>query len=110
MAILIFIITFFILKSDRRSLRIPFSKANCGIENCHGLNISCGDNVPEVCSEIYMLGDFCRQYAKCDLIGGECQFVKSKQFEECKACVEDCVEKFQGEEAFQCEEECRIKL
>ncbi|VVB75045.1 Uncharacterised protein [Candidatus Tiddalikarchaeum anstoanum] len=25
----------------------------CGIENCHGLDITCGPNIPEVCTTLY---------------------------------------------------------
>ncbi|ODS35899.1 MAG: hypothetical protein A7316_03080 [Candidatus Altiarchaeales archaeon WOR_SM1_86-2] len=84
----------------------------CVIENCHGLNISCGPNVPEVCTEIYMLGDGCREYASCRIIDGKCQLTKEPEFDECKSCVEKCLEDFKDDatEVFQCESECREKL
>jgi hypothetical protein len=80
-------------------------KKECGIENCHGLDISCGSDIPDFCTEIYMLGDFCRQYVNCGIIGGECKLLDNPLFEECKSCVEKCSD-------FECEEECskRIKL
>lgn len=62
----------------------------CGIESCHGLNISCGPKVPEVCTEIYMFGDRCRKFAKCEIIDGKCQQAPSAEFENCKSCVESC--------------------
>lgn len=62
----------------------------CGLENCHGLELSCGPNAPEVCTEVYQLGDFCRQYASCQVVDGECQLDISAEFDLCKACVEDC--------------------
>lgn len=80
----------------------------CGIEQCHGLDISCGPNVPDMCTEIYMLGDFCRQYASCETINKNCELVKYPKFDECKTCVEKCEKDFDDlVEAFQCEEECR---
>jgi hypothetical protein len=83
---------------------IPSRK--CGIEQCHGLDITCGPNVPDACTMIYQLGDRCRQYVNCEVIGGECTLVKTGRFEECKACVEKCLEGFQGSEAFECESLC----
>jgi hypothetical protein len=44
---------------------------SCGMENCHGLNISCGPKVPEFCTEIYELGDFCREFVRCEIVQGE---------------------------------------
>ncbi len=78
----------------------------CGIENCHGLDISCGPNVPDACTAIYMLGDFCREYAKCEVVDGQCTFVESDYFKVCKACVDKCNQK-SGQDAFACEQQCR---
>ncbi len=69
----------------------------CGIENCHGLDITCGSNIPDGCTEIYMIGDGCRQYAKCEIINGKCQLVQNKKFEDCKSCVEKCSEDFKND-------------
>jgi len=33
------------------------TQQKCGIENCHGLDITCGSDVPDACTEIYMIGD-----------------------------------------------------
>jgi len=86
----------------------PTPPPECGIENCHGLNITCGPDVPEFCTEIYMLGDKCRKYASCEIIEGECKLVESEKFLECKACVEKCMEDFKNDNAgvFECESEC----
>ncbi len=82
--------------------------SKCGIENCHGLDITCGSNVPEDCDMMYAFGDRCRQYASCEVIDGKCQLVKSEKFEECKACAEGCSEDFKDDiiKASQCESEC----
>jgi hypothetical protein len=87
----------------------PPKDEKCGLENCHGLEISCGTNVPEMCTEMYQLGDFCRQYAVCETIGGQCQMVPNENFDKCKSCVAEC-EDLGGEPAFECEAECRTTM
>ena len=79
----------------------------CGIENCHGLDITCGSNVPVFCTEEYQIGDRCRQYVSCEVIDRECVLVKTQSFVECKSCVEECLEDFADvSKAFECENEC----
>jgi len=80
----------------------------CGMEDCHGLDITCGPNIPKSCTMTYELGDNCRQYASCEIIGGKCQLVKSEKFELCKSCVEKCAEDFKDDviEIFRCEGGC----
>lgn len=84
------------------------SLTTCGIENCHGLDITCGPNIPEVCDMMYMAGDNCRQYASCEIINGKCQLIKSPKFEECKSCVERCKLDFKDDQIkfFKCESKC----
>lgn len=85
----------------------PRSKA-CGIENCHGLDIKCGSNIPDACTEIYEIGDGCRKYAKCESVGTICRLAESPEFQECKTCVEKCIEGFKddAEKQFSCENKC----
>jgi len=80
----------------------------CGIENCHGLDIKCGPNIPDACTEIYMMGDRCREYANCEIIEGKCQLTKNTEFDGCKTCVDDCLNRFSnnGEGVFECESGC----
>lgn len=80
----------------------------CGIESCHGLDIKCGSNVPEVCDMMYMLGDNCRQYATCEIVDGECTFIESLKFDTCKSCVENCqnLNPEGGIDVFECESKC----
>ncbi len=82
----------------------------CGIENCHGLEISCGANIPEACTMIYMPGDNCRQFAACEVIAGKCQLVVTDEFEACKTCVQQCEQNFLDDqmEFFQCESKCAV--
>jgi len=80
---------------------------NCGIENCHGLEISCGPNVAEICTMEYEIGDKCRQFARCGFVDGKCQVLSSVEFEACKACVEKCISDFGDSEAvLECEANC----
>lgn len=89
------------------ALRWPVSSQKCGIESCHGLEITCGPNIPDVCTMIYQFGDRCRQYASCGKVNGECQLVQSAKFDECKSCVEKCLRDFQDViEASECESKC----
>lgn len=68
----------------------PAISKRCGIQQCHGLDITCGVAIPRACTTVYLVGDSCRQYAKCQIINGKCQLVKSDKFDSCKTCVEDC--------------------
>ena len=85
-----------------------FGSAQCGIENCHGLDISCGPNVAEVCDAMYMAGDTCRQFATCQVVNGRCELIIDSRFTACRSCVERCQAQF-GEDAagfFGCESAC----
>jgi hypothetical protein len=90
----------------------PNNSGGCGFENCHGLDIICGENVAEICSLEYQIGDFCRDYASCELISGDCQLVTDPTFDECVDCVEECIQEFKSQqtELFECESECRSRL
>lgn len=94
-ALLMFLGYFPIAQSDR-----------CGIEDCHGMNVRCGPNVPDACTEIYMAGDRCRQYATCGYVDGKCSLIAGKEFEDCRSCVEKCLEKNDSMEVFSCESLC----
>jgi hypothetical protein len=78
----------------------------CGVENCHGLEVSCGSNLPLVCTETYQEGDRCRQYASCQIVGGNCALVIGKEFNDCKTCVEACLEKKDSRDIYRCESHC----
>ncbi len=80
----------------------------CGMENCHGMDITCGQNVPEVCTGEYLLGDKCRPFASCEVVNGKCQLIKSERFGACKSCVEKCLSDFKNDyiRAFDCGEDC----
>ena len=84
----------------------------CGIEQCHGLEITCGGNVPGACTEIYQLGDFCRSYFPgCKVVGGVCTRKANATAEEkflvCKTCVNKCEAESNPEDSFKCENNCR---
>lgn len=87
----------------------------CGIEQCHGLDLTCGSNVPDACTEIYKFGDFCRSYFPgCEVLNGEC--VKSTDvsadlnFFKCKSCVDQCEALDDPTEAFECEDGCKMMM
>lgn len=87
--------------------------ATCGITTCHGLDIQCGQDVPEACTMEYRLGDFCQQYANCGIVEGQCQSQTSQLLAECISCVELCDSGLEGADptkAFACEENCRQQL
>lgn len=96
-----------VMKPDDTTDEEPIVSGECGIENCHGMDIVCGPNPAEVCTMIYMLGDKCRQYASCGVVEGECAPILSEQFNSCKACVENCIADHGDEiEVFNCESNC----
>ena len=84
---------------------IPAESPSCGFTSCHGPDLACGPNPPQVCTAIYQLGDKCRQYAYCSNTGGTCQLVTTRQFETCKTCIGKCGGADPAE-IFSCEEKC----
>ena len=94
------------IKKSRETDRQNSEK--CGIENCHGLNITCGPNVPDACSMMYAAGDNCRQFASCQIINDRCNLEKSQKFDSCKACVKKCEQDFLSDQIkfFECESKC----
>ncbi len=87
---------------------LPQISKKCGIENCHGLNISCGSNVPDACTSIYEEGDNCRQFVSCQIIEGQCKVIKTLKFDNCKSCVEKCKQDYPNnpDKFFECESSC----
>ena len=82
----------------------------CALETCHSFNnISCGSNPPDVCTEIYEVGDKCLQYAKCGVQNGTCQQIQNPQFTECKSCVQKCIDTSKNDNnmLFECESTCK---
>jgi hypothetical protein len=88
------------------------AQERCGIENCHGIDIVCGPNVPEMCTMMYGLGDFCRDYARCEVLEGDCRLVKDPILEVCTTCVRKCIDTHQEDpiEVFNCEGKCREEV
>jgi hypothetical protein len=96
-----------VFKPDDTTDEEPIVSGECGIENCHGMDIVCGPNPAEICTMIYMLGDKCRQFASCGMVEGKCAPILSEQFNSCKACVENCVATHGDNiEMFSCESDC----
>ena len=80
----------------------------CALETCHGMDIQCGANPPDVCTDVYELGDRCLQYAKCGMVNGSCQQIPDTQFSSCRSCVQDCSNGFKNDRQglFNCESKC----
>lgn len=88
------------------------AQERCGIENCHGIDILCGPNVAEVCNMMYGLGDFCREYARCEVRNGDCVPAQDPTFELCSTCVRQCMDNYPDNpvESFNCEAKCQDKI
>lgn len=99
------------------------SDERCDVISNDGFDIMCGER-PEGClgtvdpetgfcvQRNYSSGDICTRYAACDIIGGECAFVSSPEFEHCRSCVEGCRESFPevGNDLFLCEAGCTAEI
>lgn len=85
---------------------VIISEQACGVENCHGMDVLCGPNVPQACTENYQVGDRCRQYASCQIVGGDCSLVAGDLFDACKRCVGECLSGNDSIEIFSCESLC----
>ncbi|WP_292346194.1 MULTISPECIES: hypothetical protein [unclassified Methanoregula] len=83
-------------------------RGSCGFTTCHGLDLACGSDAPEICTMEYRIGDKCRQYASCDTSGGQCTLVTGPEFAACRSCAEQCriAAGPDGLAAFSCEEKC----
>lgn len=83
-------------------------QAACGIQNCHGMEISCGPDVVEMCTMDYQLGDKCRSLASCQNINGSCTVIKQEGYTKCVSCVEECNRTAGNDpvKAFDCESRC----
>jgi len=91
-----------------RAWEEPCNGPSCGLQTCHGLNLSCGYNSPMYCTAVYEIGDKCLKYAKCGYLNGICQPIENTQFSQCKACVQACIDanKDDNIKMFNCESSC----
>ena len=79
----------------------------CGIQECHGLDLTCGPNIPDACTASYVWGDICHKFAECTNSGNLCTFRENSDFRNCKSCVEACDRvKADPAEYFGCEAKC----
>jgi len=83
-------------------------ESRCGIENCHGTNVTCGDDVPQACTAEYQLGDRCRSHVECRFENGTCTAVAGPAYLPCLACVRNCSEAHPDDPVrlFECESRC----
>lgn len=80
----------------------------CDVQECHGVNLTCGRNVPDACTEMYQVGDGCRNFFACTVRKGSCVAAENPRFDICKSCITEC-EKKHGQDAeavFQCDSQC----
>jgi hypothetical protein len=88
-------------------LKLPgIISGECGIEQCHGLDITCGPKVPDACTMEARTDDICRQYISCERISGDCRVAMKSGFEKCRDCIEGCNQIDDGAEAFGCAQAC----
>jgi hypothetical protein len=80
----------------------------CTLETCHGLDIVCGPNPPDICTAMYQAGDKCLQYAQCGVQHCTCGPVENTSFTQCKSCVQNCINenKDTSQKLFECESTC----
>jgi cytochrome b involved in lipid metabolism len=81
---------------DRNPLN-PNTGTKCGIQECHGLNLTCGSNVPDACTAEFVSGDVCREGFSCQIINGNCQTKTTTEYVSCKSCVEKCETTYKSE-------------
>lgn len=81
----------------------------CQLETCHGLDVVCGANPPDACTAMYALGDKCLQYVKCGNQNGQCQPTENENFNQCKSCVQNCLNIHENDNValFTCESGCK---
>ncbi len=81
---------------------------NCGIQECHGTTLTCGSNVPEMCTMQYEIGDRCRQYFFCSVLGGTCKADPSQKFQQCVQCASQCKSQYPNDSVnmMECESSC----
>lgn len=100
---------FVFLNASSTALPAPTAiSLQCGVQECHGFDVTCGSKVPSVCTEQYALGDKCRSHASCRRENGTCTLIKDIGFESCVSCVKTCQNDFSTDPnaLFQCESMC----
>ena len=82
---------------------------DCRLTPCHGLDLTCGPDIPEICTTVYQLGDKCRQFAQCTINSDRiCQLATMPEFNTCISCVQTCMNESRNDpsKSFACEEKC----
>ncbi|HJX55704.1 MAG TPA: hypothetical protein VJ350_02595 [Methanoregula sp.] len=73
------------------------------------MDLTCGPEIPEVCTAVYQLGDKCRQFTNCTTdSNGTCRMVMKPEFNTCRSCVLTCLNESRNDpsKSFACEEKC----
>lgn len=81
----------------------------CHLQNCHNVDVKCGWSPTQGCTSIKDYGDWCRDYASCEVVKGKCRLVTSANFEKCQPCIKKCEEDFKGDrpKLFECAYKCK---
>jgi len=80
--------------------------SSCGVTTCHGLEITCGNAQQVMCTQMYQTGDICLQYAKCALVNGSCEQIPNTKFNNCKNCVQKCIDTYSNSNDYSKLSEC----
>ncbi|HIG97567.1 MAG TPA: hypothetical protein HA230_04455 [Candidatus Aenigmarchaeota archaeon] len=88
--------------------RAPPKPIVCGMENCHGLSLTCGANIAQNCEMVYSFGDNCRQFVKCKVVNQTCMIAVEDRFRECINCINECAKLLETDylKAMECEHWC----
>lgn len=77
----------------------PFPPSTvCGIQECHGMELTCGSQPADICTEIFMVGDGCRTFFECGVTNGICAKTEDRRFDSCTSCVKQCVSDNKGDD------------
>lgn len=84
----------------------------CGIQECHGMNLTCGSKPVDMCTEIFMVGDSCRSFFKCALMDGQCGQLSDRRFDLCKSCIQQCVAESNNDptKTLECDSKCNEEI
>lgn len=88
------------------------SVIECAVQGCHGLPVTCGPSKDLMCTEVYMLGDGCRNIAKCEKISNSCVMTNNSAVQKCSECVQKCItsdaetDMANPRDKFSCEQKC----
>lgn len=80
----------------------------CGLQECHGADLTCGSEPVEMCTAIFEVGDTCRRFAGCEVVNGNCRLAANPKFSQCQSCIKNCERRFptDSQRLFECAGVC----